>query len=211
MNAYDLADKTILTLRRKAARRLNEAKKSVIDGLDELNVIGAVYGLYADIFAENRKAYTELFAVLYRQTMNELDGADISNDEIYALAELYVLKLLSEPNGVVGYEYSAEADRKRDRAIEAVKASHTKAQKQLQLERAIRAMNAQAAYFADITAFDATVEAMKNAGVQKVRWVAEGDEKVCLACEKLNGRIFTIDKIPPQQHPHCRCYLVAVK
>ncbi|HUU58022.1 MAG TPA: minor capsid protein, partial [Phycisphaerae bacterium] len=48
-------------------------------------------------------------------------------------------------------------------------------------------------------------------GVRKLEWLATGDERMCPECEPLDGKVYPIDKFPPQpKHPRCRCGHVAV-
>lgn len=44
-------------------------------------------------------------------------------------------------------------------------------------------------------------------GVEYVRWVTEGDDRVCSECEELDGKVFPIDEVPPRFHSGCRCEL----
>ena len=84
---------------------------------------------------------------------------------------LALTSLLGEVNPLTGYRYETEAIRKRDRAKEAILSSPTKAQKQIQMEKALRYWSAQTGFYVDIIADEAATRAMKDAGVQKVRWM----------------------------------------
>jgi SPP1 gp7 family putative phage head morphogenesis protein len=47
-------------------------------------------------------------------------------------------------------------------------------------------------------------------GVEYVKWLAAGDDRVCPQCESLDGKIFEINHAPqPPIHPNCRCTLIA--
>ncbi len=51
----------------------------------------------------------------------------------------------------------------------------------------------------------------QQVGVKKLEWLAMGDERMCPVCKKLNGKVFPVDKFPPQpSHPHCRCVQIPV-
>ena len=56
-----------------------------------------------------------------------------------------------------------------------------------------------------------TKVALKDAGVKKVKWIAEQDHKTCGVCNELDGQIFKLKDAPPKQHYHCRCYLIPIK
>ncbi len=49
-------------------------------------------------------------------------------------------------------------------------------------------------------------------GVQRLEWLASGDERVCPECGPLHERVFDIDQIPPiPYHPQCRCSVVVAE
>lgn len=62
----------------------------------------------------------------------------------------------------------------------------------------------------------ATIGEYKRAGIEgvivKAEWLTAGDNRVCPACEALEGQIFTLDEaegmIP--LHPNCRCIMLPV-
>jgi SPP1 gp7 family putative phage head morphogenesis protein len=57
----------------------------------------------------------------------------------------------------------------------------------------------------------ATIQEYRNQGVLGItvlgEWKTAGDERVCAACQSLEGKIFTLDEIEPMipLHPMCRC------
>lgn len=55
------------------------------------------------------------------------------------------------------------------------------------------------------------VKFFKKAGIEKVEWLAMGDERMCDVCGPLNGEVFELGKLPPiPRHPNCRCGFVVV-
>ncbi len=57
-----------------------------------------------------------------------------------------------------------------------------------------------------------TISTFEAAEVTKVKWVTCGDQRVRDSHKELNGRIFDIDKIPPEKDDYnCRCGLVPVE
>ena len=91
----------------------------------------------------------------------------------------WVLDMLEEYDPVTMYLFTPEAERKRDRTAEAILSTPNKD--------------------------EATLQAFRDNGVKKVRWVTAEDEKVCDVCQKRDGKIYPIDKLPPKPHYRCRC------
>jgi SPP1 gp7 family putative phage head morphogenesis protein len=57
----------------------------------------------------------------------------------------------------------------------------------------------------------ATIQEYRNWGLLNIRvkaeWKTAGDDRVCVRCASLEGKIFTLDEIEPMipLHPLCRC------
>jgi SPP1 gp7 family putative phage head morphogenesis protein len=48
--------------------------------------------------------------------------------------------------------------------------------------------------------------------VKRVKWMAVGDERMCLVCGGLDGKEYMLDNLPPiPAHPACRCTTVAAR
>ena len=45
-------------------------------------------------------------------------------------------------------------------------------------------------------------------GPIRMRWLATLDERTCLQCLRLDGRVFEQDEVPPPPHNNCRCCTV---
>lgn len=166
-----------------------------------------VDALYDEIGLACIKLFRELYMARYTELWKWLKGRNPKEDEIDELFEMYLAKLLNEPNDVTHYAFQTELIRKRDRAKEAILSVPTRTQKQLELEKAIRHLTQQVGFYVDITEDEASLQALKDAGIKKVRWNIYGDDRVCSVCEDLDGEIFPIDEVPIKPHPRCRCYL----
>lgn len=204
-NPYLLSDKAAKLLNRKAVRRFDAARqKCVIAGFDELNVIKTVKALYRDLSVDNKKAFTDLAIMAYEDAADrELD------DEEDKLMGLWLMsEVLDKPNPVTGYIYTNEVERKRDRATESINASTKKRQ---EFQKALRYWSRQTVEYCDIVTDEATLKAFRDAGVNKVRWITERDDKVCEVCGPRDGKVYDIDKVPSKPHWGCRCWLVSVK
>jgi len=199
-NPYQLSDKASKLLNRKEIRRFEAARrKCVIAGFDELNVIKTITQLYKDLAADNKKAFFDLAVMAYQDAQpNGKKEPDMS----------WLLALLNSYDPVYLVVYTHEVERKRDRMIEGVIASSSKAK---EFRRGLSLWSRFTGHELDRITDEATLKAFRDAGVKKVCWVTERDEKVCETCGPRDGKVYDIDKVPPKPHLNCRCWLVAVK
>lgn len=196
---YDETDKTITSLNRIAIRRFREAQREA--GLmkwDELTVIRVVKKLYKDLAADNRKAFLELARKVY-------NGVDPHGDK--RPDGDWLDAFLLEYGPVTKYVYLHEVDRKRDRTTEAIIASTDKAK---EFRRGLLYWGQMTAQTCLDVTDAAALKAWKDAGVKRVMWNTEQDDRVCGKCEPRDGKIYPIDKVPPKPHWGCRCWLIPV-
>jgi SPP1 gp7 family putative phage head morphogenesis protein len=115
----------------------------------------------------------------------------------------WVDEMLEETDFVTLYRFDTEMERKKQRLIEALAATdHWNDE----IDKALRYWTLQVGQYAINTVDRARLEAFKKAGVKKVRWNTEKDERVCKTCHALDGKVFEIDKAPNKQHINCRCW-----
>lgn len=126
--------------------------------------------------------------------------------ELRKQAAKAIEQLLSDPNPVTGYRYDKEVTRKQERCEESINAAQGTAKKQAELDKALRFWSQMTGQYVDAVSDTANVSAMRDAGVQYVRWHTQQDEKVCAECRKRDGKIYRIDRIPDKPHWRCRCY-----
>lgn len=232
---YRLADRAILNLNRVTVRLFDRAKRRAGQlKFDELNVYRTVTELYDDLMETDRRQFLSLWAARYREVLGALNGTDavrenpstalwrspspasmggladtsLTEDSVDEMAELYITELLSKPNPLTKYAWETEALRKRDRAIEGILSADGRGNKNLEFDRAMRYWSQQTGFYIDIVSDEAALQAMKDGGVKKVRWITSGDERVCENCKDLNGTVFDIDHVPDKPHVRCRCWLV---
>lgn len=162
--------------------------------------------LYAAFQEDAESAYMDLYRQRYEELYGFLLDEEPEEDELDELAEMYLAGMLDEPNEITKYAFEAELKRKRDRAKEAINAVPTKAQKQIELDKAGRYVIQQEAWYSDFTSQAAEIQAMKDAGVKKVRRHEMKDDKVCKVCRKLDGLVYDIRRVPPPAHINCRAW-----
>lgn len=204
---FEYADRAIRDMNRRNLRAFDKLKQLKFD---ELNVTHSVSKTYADSISLAKKRYWQIATDAYIEAL-VLAGIDRAKAEDMAedsITEDWILDMLEEYDPVTLYQFLPEAERKKQRLIEAFIAAHNKSE---EVDRALRLWTRQLAHYADQSVVDGTIDGYKDAGVKKVKWVTAEDEKVCRECRKLDGKIFDIDKIPKRPHYHCRCRLENVK
>ena len=194
---YQDADLVIKALNRwnmRAFSRLSVLK------FDELNVMRTVSATYKESAALAKRKYKELYLLAYKAAAKHLKQKklrppdDIMND--------WLLDMLEDYDAVTHYRFNEETERKKARTAEALIATHIDGR---EADKALRYWVLQLAQYADRSVDDGTLQAYRDAGVKRVRWISEKDNKVCDECEDLDGRIFNIDELPDKPHFRCRC------
>lgn len=202
-NPYSAADKANALLKKKTAKRLSKCRGDLILLLwltDE--VMKKVTALYRDMDKDASAALLDVAKASYRQCVEggeEPDNKWLSKE------------ILKSPCPVTGYIYENEADRKKDKAIEAISAVRKSADKADALIRNVKYRQTQSEYYTDYVTDMAMLKAYSDADVQKVKWLTMKDEKTCADCKGLDGKVFPIDSVPDKPHPRCRCRIVPVK
>lgn len=196
---YGLADKAIELLNKRATRRFEDAKdEAAQDRFDELSVLSVTRELYDQLEADNRQVYLELAQERYQE-------AEPHGEEPPDLA--WLLALLAAYNAVTKVIYDNDVDRKRQYTTEGINSSTAKV---TEFRRGLHYWADLTSNYADIVTDESTLKAYRDAGVKRVRWVTAGDEKVCEICRERNGKLYSINAIPPK-HRRCRCVFEPVR
>ena len=199
-NPYDLTDKAIDLLNRRAVKRFEDAKdEAAQNGFDELNVLEVTRTLYDQLRKDNQDVFLELAQERYQE-------AEPHGEEPPDLA--WLLALLAAYNAVMKYQYSNEWERKRDRTAEAINSSTAKV---TEFRRGLAYWSQMTGWFADEVTDQATLKAYQDSGVKRVNWNAVLDGRECETCKERDGKIYPIRSIPPKPHPGCRCWYSPAK
>ena len=191
---YGLTDKAIDLLNRRAVKRFEDAKDEAAQkGFDELNVLEVTRTLYDQLRKDNQDVFLELAQERYQE-------AEPHGEKPPDLA--WLLALLAAYNAVTKVIYDNDVDRKRQYTAEGINSSTAKV---TEFRRGLHYWADLTAAYGDIVTDESTLKAYRDAGVKKVRWVTAGDEKVCETCRERNGKIYSINSIPPKPHRRCRC------
>lgn len=206
MEMYARADKAIRQMNRTNLRLFGKLK---ILPIDELNVMSATKAVYGESIRTAKKKYLNIGYWAFIDAML-LAGAILKDAEKQVgkvIVPEWVTGILKDFDPVTLYRFMNEAERKRVRLAEAMIASN---KRNREIDKALRYWTLQTSQYAINVTDRATIAGYKAAGVKKVKWVTERDEKVCDACDVLDGAIFDIDNVPPKQHYNCRCTVVPV-
>ena len=195
---YRLADQAVELLNRRATKRFEDAKdEAAQNSFDELSVLSITRTLYDQLEQDNQEIYLELAQERYQE-------AEPHGEEPPDLA--WLLALLAAYNAVTKVIYDNDVDRKRQYTAEGINSSTAKV---TEFRRGLHYWADLTATYSDIVTDESTLKAYRDAGVKKVRWVTVGDERVCETCRERNGKIYSINAIPPK-HRRCRCVYIPV-
>lgn len=214
---YEFTDRAIATLNKRAVKRFNETTKRLnLLLFDELSVVTEVKTLYERLDADNKEVFLALaktvYANAYKLAVLRRNAAKIKRDaeeqeEVEEITEFWLLDFLDSYSPVTKYRYTSEIVRKREYTTEAV---NSVTDKSAEMKRGLLIWSRFAREYCDLVTDAATLKAYKDAGVKRVRWETEEDDRVCQYCRPLDGEVFDIDKVPPKQHLNCRCILLSV-
>ena len=199
---YDYADKAIKDMNRRNLRAFDKLK---LLKFDELNVLRMVNRTYEESVRTARKRFLSIYLEAYLAAMEETGRKKPEPDD--SIMDDWLLDMLEDYDIVTHYRFNEETERKKARTAEALVATKVDAR---EVERALRLWTLQVSTYADRSVHDGRMQAFKDAGVRKVRWCTEEDNRVCGDCNELEGKVFDLDKVPPRQHYGCRCYLIPV-
>ena len=195
IRVYEYTDKVIRYLTKKLIRTFSTAKISLLS-FDELNVLDYTSKMYDTLRADAVKAYWLLAKDSYKKNLAEGVKGKLTSD--------WLDDYLLEYNPVMKYVYEHEVERKAAKFAESVIASQNRAK---EIDAGMRSWSKMTNWFAVDVTDAATLKAYQDSGVESVIWETERDGRQCMECDKRNGRVYPIDRVPPKPHPGCRCRL----
>lgn len=201
---FDYADRAIKDMNRRALRAFNGLRTMKFD---ELNVLRSVSKVYDELVERAKKWFLLIARDAYAEALIE---AGIRSREAERRAEEditndWVLDMLEDYDGVTMYRFVSEVERKKQRTAEAILA--TEVERNREIDKSLRLWTQQVAQYADNAVTYATIDGYIEAGVKKVRWHTQEDDRVCVECNKLDEKVFEMDAIPDRPHFRCRCWL----
>ena len=194
-------------MNKRNLRLFDKLKMLKFDELNSLSLVGKTYDESIRI-AKRRYLMIATEAFIEALLLLGYDREKAEEEAEDSITEDWLLDMMEEYDPTTLYQFLPEAERKKQRLVEALIASHDKGS---EVDRALRLWTRQIAFYADKSVVDGTIDGYKDAGVTKVKWVTAQDEKVCRTCRERDGKIYPIGKIPPRPHYHCRCTWEPVK
>ena len=210
---YRLADKLLEQLKKLIRREFNRLG---IFGFDELNaprVTAETTELFDRLMRENKKQYLKAAQKAYTDAIALAVAAGYTESGTNKINEAWLVGLLAAYNFVSGYLYVSEAERKRLRLAEQMLTAREYLNRTLYNDSIKRSANlwwTQTAHYMLDAVDQATLDGYRDSGVEKVKWNTNIDGRECKTCRERNGKVYSIDKVPPKAHRNCRCYLTPV-
>lgn len=193
---YSATDKTIAYLNKQYGKLFRR-----VTAFDELNVIPVSHEIYSEVYDLVKREATRLADSVYRKNRNKNETGAFD-------PSAWVLLLVLAYNPVTKYIFENEIERKRSRFAEGVISSDTPVEEVALAKRLLAGMNAQ---FMDDLTHETMIQAFKDNGTERVRWITSPDDRRCKQCASMHGKIYPIDNIPTKPHIHCRCWVEEVK
>lgn len=205
-NVYEAADKAIQQMNRVNIKRFDRLR---LMPRDELHIIREVLDAYRQSEKYARQRYYEVALEAYLLAMLEAGESNerATREADRAIDMDWVDMWLEETDPITKYIFGNEAERKAHRLAEALSIALNRND---EIDKALKLWTRQVGQFA-ITATDrARLEGFRRAGVRRVMWVTQNDERVCAECDGREGKVYDIDKVPVK-HINCRCFLVRAR
>ena len=193
---------------KKLQKEFRHNRLALFDALNVIAVKKHVARLYKDTYKIIKKEFVSILNPLYKEIYDEALALGFDGD-LRDLDEAWIEEFFEEYNPVTKYVFKSELGRKESRLFESLVAST--AERMQSYKTAENLLRRQVQQYGIELEDAVTKTAFKDAGVEKVMWVAEHDHKTCGVCSELDGQIFDLEDAPPKQHYHCRCFLIPVK
>lgn len=214
---YEAADKAIPKLKAYANREFVRTRLGLrFDEINASRVFRETKALYKRLDKDAKAWYEKIAVLSFDDAIQEcVEFGAITKEEAKRIRDAFgahktVQKALESYGVVTKYVYANEVDRKQSRLAEAVISDKESGGRTDILKDFNTSLNY---WIGQITqaALDvedlAVLTAYELAGVEKVVWMTEEDDKVCDVCEERDQEVFDIDDVPPKPHYGCRCWL----
>ncbi len=218
-NNYLYVDKVIKKVNQKIPLLLNDIRLrlTVFDEINPLVLKKLLEQAYSEIENQAFSAYLKIAEKTYAEAFDLARQFGYESGTYNPILLEAITDWLLEYDGVTGYVFYNEITRKRERLFEQLMGAFmNRNDRNVPLtetiyKKASRYLENQIAEYGDIIAYKAMEKAYSDAGVEKVIWLSEYDNRVCGECLNLSGKIFLIRSVPLKPHWGCRCWLLPIK
>lgn len=204
---YDYGDKQSAELLDKIDKEFKRSRLTLnFDGLNVMSAKSVTTNLYKRLDKMNRKYMQDVADNAYREAQREADP----KKKPEKLPAKWLAALLLSFDPVTKYVYEHEVERKRARLFEAIMADkHAESRIGIvqDYKTARSAWRRQSSQYMITVEDTAVLNGYEKAGIKRVMWKSEHDNKTCDTCLKRDGLIFLIRDVPDKPHYGCRCTL----
>ena len=205
---YKLADEAAARITMRLRQEFRHNRLALFDEMRILDTRKHIKKLYKNAYDIIGNEFLRILPTLTKELQEEALAAGYDG-EVRKLDASWLKKFFSSYDPVTMYVFLREMDRKESRLFEAL-VSNPKDWPQC-YKTAENLLVRQARQYADNLEDEVTKIVYKDAGVKKVKWVAELDAKTCTVCSEMDGTVYSLSDVPDKQHYNCRCYIVPVK
>lgn len=212
LDPYRAADREMSGLTKDIDSMFNSTAQSL--PMDELNYTKAKNlssNLYERLLERVNRVYLRIAKNAIADVKTILKEEGYNEDDVGLVPIELRDGLMSGYNELTGYRFDKEYERKKDRTTEALIAYLGIQERRRALKRARDLVARQIKQYGDLLIDDTYYEAYEQAGVSKVMWVTEKDEKVCSICRERDGKVYPLSDVPGKPHLNCRCHIRPVK
>lgn len=203
---YASCDRAIKAMNRECLEAFTRMKMA---DWDEVNVIRRVVTVYRESAMKARKRYKKVAydGYLLGLMMCGWSEEDAEKEARKAITYSWVDDILERTDFVTLYRFNSEAERKAYRLAESLEVSQDRVRL---IDKALKDWSRQLGQYAITYTDESVLQAFKDAGIKRVVWLTEADERVCHSCREMDGMEFPINEVPPKPHIGCRCLLLPV-
>lgn len=199
-------DEIVLASSRRCVRAFSRTRARVAaldDDETDYVIMTLIWALYDELWSE----YVRCLAACHSAGWRQVTGSDATG------SDAVVSRWLSKAQPLEGYVPRNEWERKRSYLFEAVVADRgTGRSVSGAFDDARRRWGRQLAQSADDLTAVGMRDAYVAAGIRRVRWVTQKDDRVCGTCKPRDGRTYAIDRVPSYPaHYGCRCFLLPLE
>lgn len=209
---YRQTDKFLKSLKTQIRNEFNHLSVLAFDELNVTSTKKETTSMYDRLLDFNYDGYKKIVEESFNYAIGFLTEEQKKKLEKKKFdADYEVDFVLENYNWVTGYLYTKEAERKRLRLAEEMmtaKEFHDRSKYSRVIQKNANLWYTQSKQYSIDIADNTVLHVWKQAGIEKVVWVAEHDDRTCGDCNELDEKVFPIDSVPHKPHYGCRCTII---